>query len=251
MASPAEAALARRCRSSSGSVGEDFPALGPGVFTKQIAHHGAVTVRRWLPGCRALAAVILVIAAGCSSSDGHSAAATSSSSSATTPTASSSSSTEATAVERVSIALTPIESSPSCDQATKEGTVDALLSAFRAARVRGSGAEHCLTARALGAYCTASHPCSRQSQFQASPGPICLYDCAGYKVKDVNFEVTRAADGGFSVYVGVQAQPSSPSATSPKGYPASAYESLTLGPGLRVGSPIRVPLVIVDATTSA
>jgi hypothetical protein len=115
--------------------------------------------------------------------------------------------------------------------------------------VRGSGAEHCLTAQALGAYCTASHPCSQE--FQASPGPICLYECAGYKVKDVNFEVTRAADGNFSVYVGVQAQPSSPSATSPRGYQASAYESLTLGPGLPVGSSTRVPLVIVDATPSA
>jgi hypothetical protein len=70
-------------------------------------------------------------------------------------------------------------------------------------------------------------------------------------VKDVNFEVTRAADGNFSVYVGVQAQPSSPSATSPRGYPASAYEHLTLGPGLPVGSSTRVQLVIVDATPSA
>jgi len=70
-------------------------------------------------------------------------------------------------------------------------------------------------------------------------------------VKDVNFEVTRAADGIFSVYVEVQAQPASPSATSPRGYPASAYEYLTLGPGLAVGSSTRVPLVIVDATSSA
>ena len=124
-----------------------------------------------------------------------------------------------------------------------------MLSAFRAARVRGSGAEPCLTAQALGGYCTASHRCSQE--FQASPGPICLYECAGYKVKDVNFEVTRAADGNFSVYVGVQAQASSPSATSPRGYPASAYEYLTLGPGLPVGSSTSVQLVIIDATPSA
>jgi hypothetical protein len=70
-------------------------------------------------------------------------------------------------------------------------------------------------------------------------------------VKDVNFEVTRVADGNFSVNVGVQAKPSSPSATSPRGYPASAYEYLTLGPGFPVGSSTRVALVIVDATPSA
>ena len=124
-----------------------------------------------------------------------------------------------------------------------------LLSAFRAARVRGSGAEHCLTAPALGAYCTASHPCSQE--FQASPGPICLYECAGYRVKDVSFEVTRGVDGTFSVYVGVEAERSAPSATSPKGYPASAYEHLTIGPGVPIGSSSTVQLVIVDATTSA
>ena len=203
---------------------------------------------RWLSAGRALPAVVVVIAAGCSSSAGHSTASTTTSSSTTATTVFSSISTATTAVTRASIALTPIASSPSCDRATKDGTADALLSAFRAARVRGSGAEHCLAAQALGAYCTASHPCSRE--FQASPGPICLYECAGYKVKDMNFEVTRAADGNFSVYVGVQAQPSSPSATSPRGYPASAYESLTLGPGLPVGSSTSAKLLIVDATPS-
>jgi len=196
---------------------------------------------RWRSAGRGLPAVVVVIAAGCSSSAGHSTAPTTTSLSTTA--------TAATTLTPVSLALTPIASSPSCDRATKDGTADALLSAFRAARVRGSGAEHCLTAQALGAYCTTSHRCSQE--FQASPGPICLYECAGYKVKDVNFEVTRAADGNFSVYVAVQAQPSSPSATSPRGYPASAYEHLTLGRGVPVGSSTRAQLVIVDATPSA
>src|SRR5581483_11894588 len=161
-----------RCRSSLGSVGEDFLALGPGVFPEQIAHHGSVTVRRagpmvgaaghpksrWLSAGRALPAIVVVITAGCSSSAGHSTAPTTTSSSTT---ALSSISTARTAATPVSIALTPIASSPSCDRATKDGTADALLSAFRAARVGGSGAEHCLTAQALGAYCTASHPCSQ------------------------------------------------------------------------------------------
>jgi hypothetical protein len=84
-----------------------------------------------------------------------------------------------------------------------------------------------------------------------SPGPICLYECGGYRVKDVSFEVTRAADGTVSVYVGVEAQPSAPSAKSPKGYPASAYEHLTIGPGVPIGSSSTVQLVIADATTSA
>ena len=70
-------------------------------------------------------------------------------------------------------------------------------------------------------------------------------------MKDVSFEVTRAADGTFSVYAGVEAQPSAPSATSPKGYPASAYEHLTIGPGVPVGSSSTAQLVIVDATPSA
>jgi len=70
-------------------------------------------------------------------------------------------------------------------------------------------------------------------------------------VKDVGFDVTRAADGTISVYVGVEAQPSAPSTKSPRGYPASAYEHLTIGPGVPVGSSSTAPLVIVDATTSA
>ena len=124
-----------------------------------------------------------------------------------------------------------------------------MLSAFRAARVRGSGAEQCLTARALQAYCTSSRPCSQE--FEASPGPICLYECAGYRVKDVSFDVSRATDGTFSVYVEVDPQPSAPGRTSPRDYPASTHEHLTLGPGAPAGSSSTAPLVIVDATTSA
>lgn len=124
-----------------------------------------------------------------------------------------------------------------------------MLSAFRAARLHGSGAEHCLTAKALTAYCTASHPCS--DEFQASPGPICLYDCAGYRVKDMSFEVTRAGDGRFSVYVEIDAQPAGASGGSSRGYPASAHEHLTIGPGMPSGSASTAPLVIVEATTSA
>jgi hypothetical protein len=200
------------------------------------------------------ALVVLVVgavsvAAGCSSSDGGVAAVTTTRLPDTTTNASGHGSTETTGAATVSVTLRPIDSSPSCDEATGAGTPDALLSAFRAARVQGSGAEHCLTAEALTAYCTASHPCS--DEFQRSPGPICLYDCGGYRVKDISFEVTRAGDGTFSVYVGIDAQPGVASGGSSAGYPASAYEHLTIGPGMPFGSARTAPLVIVEATTSA
>jgi hypothetical protein len=207
---------------------------------------------RWLEPVGQVFAVLVLgaaaVAVGCSSSDSGSAAATTTRPPNTTTTAPGGEATATTNASTVSVTLTPIGSSPSCDEATGARTPDALLSAFRAARVHGAGAEHCLTAQALAAYCTALHPCS--DEFRKSPGPICLYDCGGYRVKNMTFDVTQASDGTFSVYVEVDAQPAGTSG-APRDYPASTHESLTIGPGKPSNSPRTAPLVIVQATTSA
>src|SRR5207248_8570027 len=97
-----------------------------------------------------------VVAVGCSWSDGGSAAATTTRPPNTTTKAPGGDATATTDPSTVSVTLAPIGSSPSCDEATAARTPDALLSAFRSARVRGAGAEHCLTAQALTAYFTPS-----------------------------------------------------------------------------------------------
>jgi hypothetical protein len=207
--------------------------------------------RSWKAAARALGFLVLGVGAvgtACSSSGGGRAAATTTRPPDTTTRAPDGDTTPTTDASTVSVTLTPIGSSPSCDEATRARTPDALLSAFRAARVRGAGAEHCLTAHALTAYCTASHPCS--DEFQKSPGPICLYDCGGYRVKDMKFDVTRAGDGTFSVYLEIDAQPAGTSGAT-RDYPASTHESLTIGPGIPSNSTSTAPLVIIEATSSA
>jgi hypothetical protein len=153
-------------------------------------------------------------------------------------------------VTPVSVRIAPTDSAPTCRQAVATGTVDALLSAFRAARIKSNGAEECLTAGALSAYCTSSHPCSDEV-FQASPGPICLYECRGYRVRDIAFDVSRAADGTVTVYCQVELAKDPASPTPTYVYMGRQNESLTIGRGVPVGAAGARPVVVVEATTSA
>jgi len=148
----------------------------------------------------------------------------------------------------VPVTLTPIDASPTCGQAVRTGTLDGLLSAFRAARIHGSGAEGCMTTQALHRYCTDAKPCTRE-QFEGSPGPICLYSCRGYKVSAVDLYPTRADDGTTYVQVSLATQQMPGAAQQVDAF--SLNESLTIGSGLPVGATVRRPLVIVEATTSA
>jgi hypothetical protein len=199
------------------------------------------------------AAMVVVVCAllgvGCSTSNERQGAPPGTESSVSSTTAvPAGGSTSTVGATPVTIALAPVGSSPTCAQALAARTPDALLSAFRAARVRGKGAEGCLTAKALASYCSVARPCS-DNEFEADPGPICLYACGGYQVKDVTFEVTRLADGTFSVSVEVDPQPvGTPSA---KRFPGSTHEGLILGPGVPAGATNTAPIVITDATTSA
>ena len=105
-----------------------------------------------------------------------------------------------------------------------------------------------MTQTALRRYCTDTRPCT-EHDYEASPGPICLYACKGYRISGLTMEVSKADDGTLSVYVEVQAVQAGGAPTTD--LPYSAYEGLTLGPGVPVGSTVRRPLVIADASTSA
>jgi hypothetical protein len=99
----------------------------------------------------------------------------------------------------IPVHLTTVDEAVRCSTAAKRPDPDRLLSAFRAARLAGSGAEDCLTAKARQSYCDVSH-CS-PTVLQASPGPICLYGCFGYRLADLTFlSLTRQKDGSLSAY---------------------------------------------------
>jgi hypothetical protein len=115
-----------------------------------------------------------------------------------------------------------------------------LIAAFRAARLSGSGAEGCLTRKALAAY--SDRTCDRTGLL-SSPGPTVLYRCGRYPVsaippgrieastsdrRHVQWDVTvRVAGGG--------ARP-------------TLYEHLTVGPGTPATGRTPARQVIVEVS---
>jgi hypothetical protein len=139
-------------------------------------------------------------------------------------------------------------SAMSCRQATQTSDLSALITAFRAARLRGSGAEACMTQTALSSYCGPS-ACT-DLDFQASPGPICLYRCRGLVVTDVKADAYKAPDGSTQVYLTITYR--NPVTGHIEDAPGAGNENLTIGSGRPAGSPTGThrSQLIVDATSS-
>lgn len=149
----------------------------------------------------------------------------------------------------IHVRLTALDASPSCRQAVATGRLDAVLSAFRAARVRGRAAEGCLTRPALSSYCTAASPCPERFFLSYSPGPICLYSCRGYRITDMTFYAQRGDDGTVTARVEVHREPST-TPTSARENAGNENEFLTFGHGTPVGASRAATLVVTQADTS-
>lgn len=140
--------------------------------------------------------------------------------------------------------LEPVASAPSCAEAVRTGSAMAVLSAFRAARVKGQGAEGCLTRAALENYCgpRACPPSLFSGPDAPSPGPICLYVCNGKRVGVV--QITGwGKKRAFGLEVGV-ALP-----INVANFIDNEY--LVLGSGVPATGTGVVRLLIVDTSTSA
>lgn len=133
---------------------------------------------------------------------------------------------------------------PSCAGATASGSPQAVVAAFLAARIRGAGAEGCLTASALDGYC-GPRLCPVglfHGPDAPSPGPICLYGCDGQTVRDIAIVSADLFRARISVSLSASSGP------GPSEFIDN--EALTLEPGTPSGSHHREPMVIVSATSS-
>jgi hypothetical protein len=74
---------------------------------------------------------------------------------------------------------------PTCSHATRQANLGELLHAFRHARLSDAGAGACLSRSAYDAYC---HDHCAEAMRQDSPGPMCLYRCAHYRVRAISWE---------------------------------------------------------------
>jgi hypothetical protein len=129
--------------------------------------------------------------------------------------------------------------SPTCQQASARRNPVLLISAFRAARLRGHGAEGCLTAEALSHYDDAH--CG-ETALVSSPGPLVLYRCLSHRLvaspDDVN-EAERSDPHHIQLVVHL-------SGLSSLGHPIDLSEHLEVGSGVPVGGESRVNQVITD-----
>lgn len=100
----------------------------------------------------------------------------------------------------VPLHIVDVDASPTCGGVRPirhVNEVDRLLSAFRAARLRGHGAGACMTPSAARGYCTVD--CARA--LKASPGPICLYGCVGYRLVDLVYSGMTRRGSRYDVLV--------------------------------------------------
>ena len=141
--------------------------------------------------------------------------------------------------------LTEPNRAQNCQEAAASGSAEALVSAFRAARLSGRGAEGCLTAAALSRYC-GPRPCGPglfSGPKAPSPGPICLYACNDLAVRAIALEgAERDRSGALWVTLMVSGQSGGTARTIDN-------EELRLGAGVPSTSSLRQPMVILDAST--
>ena len=137
---------------------------------------------------------------------------------------------------------------PTCAQAVVSGSPEAVVSAFRAARIAGHGAEGCLTRGALARYCGPLVHCGPglfSGPDAPSPGPICLYACNGWTVSGITAGGAYRSKGTVSVDLEVTAATPARSGTD-----LIDNEEIFLGPGVPSNGSQTDPMVIVDASTS-
>jgi hypothetical protein len=131
-----------------------------------------------------------------------------------------------------------VADAPSCVEATDDDDVSALISAFVAARLDGNGAEGCMTDEAVQRYC-GPRECTGVD-FEADPGPICLYECFGQRVAAFDVSASRRDDGAYVVYLQVDLSGTPTGVTHP--HQNEALVVGTAGDGR---------FAIIDASTSA
>lgn len=85
----------------------------------------------------------------------------------------------------MSLRLLPIDKSPTCSAAVRSKSLDQLISAFKAARLGGRGAEQCLTPEALRASYATEAECP-EDFYNHAPEPPFLYRCGSYRVVAIN-----------------------------------------------------------------
>ncbi len=128
-----------------------------------------------------------------------------------------------------------------CGIAEAHSNVALIVTAFRAARLRGYGAEDCLSRAALARY--TDKQCS-DADLQASPGPVVLYRCGSHRVGDIpvlRIEVARSDPHYVQLEVVLVARGISGARTT-------IYEHLTIGPGTPVGGSRPVAQVITSVS---
>ena len=144
------------------------------------------------------------------------------------------------------LTLTGPDSSPSCADAERLGHLSEVLSAFRAARIRGRGAEDCMSDSGLRDFCGGGMRTCSEVAFESDPGPICLYGCLGHRIVDMTFDASATTAGTVVVYVQVTYEPEFQS-----GPHASPNEFLTVRNAWPHGQAVPRNDVIVHAQTSA
>jgi hypothetical protein len=140
--------------------------------------------------------------------------------------------------------LQPLLSALSCSAAVQTGDAQTVVSAFRAARIRGQGAEGCLTQEALRVYCDRCGPDMFHGPNAPSPGPICLYSCDGKRVGAIEVEGLQDRSNStplVTLLVAVHEPVDSGAFID--------NEQITLGRGVPVSGSRPVPLLVVGATT--
>ena len=115
-----------------------------------------------------------------------------------------------------------------------------VLQAFRAARLRGTGAEGCITKEASTAYCDV-RTCDDVA-WRSDPGPICLYACPDAGVVAISWYSRESEPPHYKLRVEM-----SPGNGARRG---GATEGVLIGRGVAADGGAE-GLVVVEATTSS
>lgn len=134
------------------------------------------------------------------------------------------------------------DTSMSCEEATQQDDPMLVVRAFRSARLRGSGAEACLTKEALLGYCDVTG-CS-DLDWLRDPGPVCLYGCPDGELKQISWYSRESQPPTFKLRV--ERTPSGEATRV-----GNSTEAVTVGRGQPSTADGSEGLVIVEAGSSS